>query len=284
MVCPTLFVCGSTLATAGAPPIEVTNQTPASPTAIAMANACSTRATNDPVAGSILEIEPSGSTAHTARRPTAIPLTPKVCAGASSPDGPGRRAVFVTAVDAGSTLETATVAAPRSIRPFPAEALPTQSAPSPAARSVGSPVAANVFTTLRVAGSMCVIVRSSAFRTQTPPAPNTTFPGVVPTPVYERCSPVDAPIAATSLPPRACGVPPPVTASTAAAPAASTQPPATSSPTRRRCLRPVRPEAGRADRRSGSPSGTTREGEPGGGASGSGAGAAWAAGAWSRSR
>src|SRR6478672_2800451 len=111
IVCPTLFVCGSTLATAGAPPIEVTNQTPPSPAEIALARAGSIRATNLPVAGSILEIEPSGSTAHTARRPTAIALTPNVCAAAPAPDNPERRAVFVTAVDPGSTRDTATVAA-----------------------------------------------------------------------------------------------------------------------------------------------------------------------------
>src|SRR5262245_22074214 len=125
IACPILFVRGSTLATATATRIEVTNQTPASPAAIPLSSARTTRAATVPVAGTTLETAPSGSTPHTARRPTASPLTPNGCAGAAASNDPGRRTVLVTAVDAGSTRDTATVAAPVSISPLPVDALPT---------------------------------------------------------------------------------------------------------------------------------------------------------------
>ena len=130
-------------------------------------------------------------------------------------DGPERRTVFVTAVDAGSTRDTATVCRAALDQPFPGRGAADPERAVPGSQIGRLAARGERLQDRRVAGSMCVIVRSSAFSTQTPLSPNTMLPGVVPTPVYERCRPVAASIAATALPPRACDVPP-VRASTAA--------------------------------------------------------------------
>ena len=166
---------------AGVPRCSVRNQTPASPTATADAEA-GTRARRAPVCGSSFEIEPSGPTAQTPPLPAASKVTPVVTSGGRSELELTSFAVLVTSLDCGSTRETFVVAARPSMRLRPLVVLPpTQTAPSPAASSVGWPLTAKVRTTRRVSGSRCVIVRSSAFSTQTPPAPTAMSPGVVPT-------------------------------------------------------------------------------------------------------
>ena len=68
--------------------------------------------------------------------------------------------------------------------------LPIQTAPAPAARSVGVEAVLNVLLTPRSPGSIRVTVRSSASSTQTAPSPTAMLEGVVPSGTVVRSLPV----------------------------------------------------------------------------------------------
>jgi hypothetical protein len=80
--------------------------------------------------------------------------------------------VWVTFVVRGSTREIATVALKDSPPP-----LPTQTAPAPAAMSLGIPPIEKRRTTSWVSGSIFVTVRSSVFSAQIAPSPTATLLG-----------------------------------------------------------------------------------------------------------
>jgi hypothetical protein len=178
----TTFLAVSISAIASASPIH----TSPSPAAISTAFA-SIRATTRFVRGSIREIVWSGLTAHTASGVTAsfCRLRPPMPVGC--PPGAGARStVSTTTPDAGSIRDTLSgkSSSPRL------DPLPTQTAPAPAAMSVGRDDVLNTRRTSFVSGSICVTVLSSPSSTQTLPSPTATLDGAVPNEIVSRWAPV----------------------------------------------------------------------------------------------
>ena len=95
-------------------------------------------------------------------------------ASAPTPVRSGSLAVWVTLPVPGSTRETLTVKFASLPPP-----LPIQSAPAPAAMSVGTPLASNLRVTALVSGSMRDTVLFSLFRNQTAPSPTAMLLGAV---------------------------------------------------------------------------------------------------------
>ena len=243
IVWPTRLVRGSIRVTAERS--ASTNQTPASPAAIVLARA-SIVATLLPVLGSMREIVWSGLIAQTAPAPTAMPGKPTL--GHELPLAvSGSLTVRVIRSERRSTRETLTVPLLSGPPPFP-----TQSAPAPAAMSLGTPPISNRLTTFLVFGSIREMVLSSVFSTQTAPSPTATLLGAVRVSVNDARRPVPEPIAATPLPSTLTWSPPPpavsATIPAAAAAHASSSPPSPISKAERRGAR------GRGGRRTDAPS------------------------------
>ena len=222
-----------------------TNQTPASPAAIVLARA-STVAILPPVLGSMREMVWSGLIAQTAPAPTAMPGKPTL--GHWLPLAVlGSLTVRVIRFERGSTREMLTV--PLFCGPPP---FPTQSAPAPAAMSLGTPPIPNRLTTFLVFGSMREMVVSSVLSTQMAPSPMATLLGAVTVSVNDARRPVPGSIAATPLPSAwTWSLPPPAVSATipaAAAAHASSSPPSPISKAARRGAR------GRGSRRADAPS------------------------------
>ena len=145
---------------------------------------------------------------------------------------------------AGSILEMLTVQLPERPPPFP-----TQTAPSPAAMSVGTPFISSRPVTAFVSGSMRETVASSVFRTQIAPSPTAMLLGAVLDAMNDVTFAPAPSIAAIPFPavPRPWASSPPVsTAAAAAAVPASTTRPAASTPRRRRRPPGARPAGGGA--------------------------------------
>ena len=167
-------------------PPSSTIQTSPSPAAINCAFA-STRATTRFVRGSIRETVWSGLTTQTASGVTAsfCRLKPPMPPG-WPPRAGGRSTVPTTTPDAGSIRDTLSG---KSLSPRLGP-LPTQTAPAPAAMSVGRDDVPKTRRTSFVSGSIWVTVWSSPSRTQTLPSPTATLDGAVPKEIVSRRSPV----------------------------------------------------------------------------------------------
>ena len=167
------------------PPSSTIHTSP-SPAAINCAFA-STRATTRFVRGSIRETVWSGLMAQTASGVTAsfCRLKPPMPVG-WPPAAGGRSTVPTTTPDAGSIRDTLSG---KSLSPRPGP-LPTQTAPAPAAMSVGRDAVLKTRRTSFVSGSICVTVLSSPSRTQTLPSPTATLDGAVPKEIVSRTAPV----------------------------------------------------------------------------------------------
>src|SRR3954468_9292146 len=124
----------------------------------------------------------SAPAAHNAPAPTAICGNPSLGGGPYALSLRDSSTVRVTCRLAGSTRETLVVTrwAKRSL-PAP---LPTQTAPPPAARSVGRGPAENRFTA-RVAGPSRATVSASLSSAQTAPSPTARLLGALPASVND---------------------------------------------------------------------------------------------------
>ena len=127
----------------------------------------------------------------------------------------------------------------------PSGRAPIQTAPSPAARSVGKPRGVKVPVTRFVAGSMRVTTARSVLRTQTAPSPTATLLGAVTDSINALTPPSFPAMAATPLPIcasvlRGSSSSELVTTAAAAAAATRTSPPARITLRRRSSLRRAR--------------------------------------------
>ena len=137
--------------------------------------------------GSIRETDWSGLTTQTASGVTAMLLPAETRGTLTWPPGAGGRAmVSTTTPDAGSIRDTlAGMSLSPSVGP-----LPTQTAPAPAATSVGRDEVPKTRRTRLVSGSICVTVLSSPSSTQMLPSPTATLEGEVPKEISLRMAPV----------------------------------------------------------------------------------------------